>query len=221
MSSKKGKKRSIIEIEHPSREQTLGRTPIQGQTLGRRSGRCASTADTRPRASKRQDRSSSSGSREVPTDSMGTAAAVGTDPTASGTVTDTATLGSVIDPASATTGTDPATSATGTDPMALARVTDTPLHHRQPAESSQIGPLPDTQLRRERDLTATTNLGTAIQSEIGSGHSRRRQERKRYLYGPQWSAGELDCELVHELPLPLVNLRAHQCIALLNRPGNS
>ena len=71
------------------------------------------------------------------------------------------------------------------------------MHHRQPAESSQIGPLPDTQLRRERDLTATTerrylrrmqpregplpdtqlrrerdltattNLGKAIQSKVG------------------------------------------------------
>jgi hypothetical protein len=30
-----------------------------------------------------------------------------------------------------------------------------------------IGSLPDTQLRRERDLTATTNLGTAIQSKVG------------------------------------------------------
>ena len=124
MSSKKGTKRSIIEIEHPSQEQTLGsqgqtlgRTPIQGQTPGQRSGRSASKADTGPPASKRQDRSSSSGLREVPTDSMGTAAAVGTDPTAPGAVTDTATLGSVMDPPTATTGTDPATSALGTDPM--------------------------------------------------------------------------------------------------------
>ncbi len=71
---------------------------------------------------------------------------------------------------------------------------------------TQDGPLPDTQLRRERDLTATTNLGTAIQSEIGHPLERqlrrerpqqatteiRRQEQEQYLYGPQWSAGELD-----------------------------
>ena len=81
MTSKKGAKRGIIEIEHPSQEQTLGRTPIQGQTLGQTlgSGRSASRADTRSSASKRQDRSSSSGSHEVPTESMGAAAAVGTD----------------------------------------------------------------------------------------------------------------------------------------------
>ena len=193
MSSKKGTKRSIIEIEHPSQGQTLGRTPIQGQTLGQRSGRSAS---------KRQDRSSSSGLREVPTDSMGTAAAVGTDPTASGTVTDTATLGSAMDPPTATTGTDPATSALGTDPMALARVTDTlanedsiapqaasgivsdrataghsastgagpDSHDREeiPTEDAAMArAAADTQLRRERDLTATTNLGTAIQSKVG------------------------------------------------------
>ena len=78
MTSKKGTKSGIIEIEHPSQEQTLGsqgqtlgRTPIQGQTLGQRSGRSASKADTRSPASNRQDRSSSSGSRAVSTDSMG------------------------------------------------------------------------------------------------------------------------------------------------------
>ena len=48
MASKRVTKRSIIEIEHPSQEQTLGRTPIQGQTQGHRQGRSASRADTSP-----------------------------------------------------------------------------------------------------------------------------------------------------------------------------
>ena len=154
MSSKRGTKRGIIEIEHPDQEQilgsqgqTLGRTPIQGQTLGQRSGRSASRADTASPASKKQDRSSSSGLREVPTRDMGTAAAGATDPAASEAVTDPATVGSIQDPATSAAATDPATSATVTDPVALARVTDTaanedstPMNRRLPADSSQIGP---------------------------------------------------------------------------------
>ena len=149
-------KRSITEIEHSSQEQTLGRTPIQGQTLGQRSGRSASKADTGPPASKRQDRSSSSGLREVPTDSMGTAAAVGTDPTAPGTGTDPATLGSVMDPPTATTGTDPATSAIGTDPMALARVTDTPANEDSIAPQAASGIVSD---RATAGHSASTGAG--------------------------------------------------------------
>ena len=89
-------KRSIIEIEHPSQEQTLGRTPIQGQTQGQRQGRSASRANTSPDP-KNQDRSNSSGIREVPSTSSGTTVTV---------VTDAMSLAMV------------------TDPIALARVTD-------------------------------------------------------------------------------------------------
>jgi hypothetical protein len=77
MSSKKGTKRSIIEIEHP----------IQGKTIGQRS---ASKADTTSPASKKQDRASSSESREVPTRGMEAAATAVADLVALARVTDTA-----------------------------------------------------------------------------------------------------------------------------------
>ena len=87
---------------------------------------------------------------------MGTAAAVGTDPTASGTVTDTATLGSISDPAAATTGTDPATSATGTDPVALAKVTDTPANEDSNAPQTASGIVSD---RAAAGHSASTGAG--------------------------------------------------------------
>ena len=105
------------------------------------------------------------------------------DPATSAAVRDPATSATVIDPVALARATDtaanedsnepPATSGIVSDRAAPGFMTSTgadPVGHDRseiPTENEPGRVAADTQLRRERDLTATTNLGTVIQSEIG------------------------------------------------------